>query len=99
MYNRREQRDLRSNINRAVPYDSYIPIVITNPLTNEPLTIYNQNPATVGGQDNILTELVEAGQQLQRRRDLVPSVGSVAGPSSRAATTTARISAASPPAS
>jgi hypothetical protein len=55
MYNRREQRDQRSNVNRAVPYDSYIPVVITNPLTNEPLTIYNQNPATVGRQDNILT--------------------------------------------
>ncbi|HYU77412.1 MAG TPA: TonB-dependent receptor [Vicinamibacterales bacterium] len=55
MFNRREQRDQRTNLNRAVPYDSYIPVVITNPLTNQPLTIYNQNPATAGRQDNILT--------------------------------------------
>ncbi len=41
--------------NRAVPTDSYIPVTITNPLTNQPLTIYNQNPATVGRQDNIRT--------------------------------------------
>jgi hypothetical protein len=29
--------------------------VITNPLNNEPLTIYNQNPATTGGQNNVVT--------------------------------------------
>jgi hypothetical protein len=59
MYNRREQRDLRATINRAVPTDSYIPVVITNPLTSQPLTIYNQNPATTGRQDNLLTNRSE----------------------------------------
>ncbi len=52
---RRENRDLRATRNRAVPFESYIPVVISNPLTNQPLTIYNQNPATTGRQDNILT--------------------------------------------
>ncbi len=55
MYYRRENRDLRGTINRAVPYASYIPVVISNPLNNQPLTIYNQNPSTVGLQDNVLT--------------------------------------------
>lgn len=55
VYNRRENLDNRTTINRAVPTNSYIPITINNPLTNTPLTIYNQNPATVGRQDNLLT--------------------------------------------
>jgi outer membrane receptor protein involved in Fe transport len=55
VYNRRENLDNRATINRAVPTESYIPIVINNPLNNSPLTIYNQNPATVGRQDNLLT--------------------------------------------
>ena len=54
MYHRREQRDLRTSVNRAVPTERYIPVTITNPVTNEPLTIYNQDPATVGLQDNYL---------------------------------------------
>jgi hypothetical protein len=53
-YYRRENRNLRATANVAVPYDSYIPIVITNPLDNTPLTIYNQDPATTGKQDNVL---------------------------------------------
>ncbi len=55
MAHRREQRDQRTTRNLAVPYESYIPVVITNPLTNQPLTIFNQNPATAGRQDNLLT--------------------------------------------
>jgi hypothetical protein len=38
-----------------VPTDSYIPVTITNPLTNQPLTIYNQNPALAGRQNNVRT--------------------------------------------
>ncbi|HSL20010.1 MAG TPA: TonB-dependent receptor [Vicinamibacterales bacterium] len=56
---RREQRDMRATVNRAVPTDSYIPVVINNPLTNQPLTIYNQNPSTAGKQDNILENRTE----------------------------------------
>ena len=55
MYYRRENRDLRGTRNLAVPTDSYIPVVITNPLSNESLTIYNQSGATAGRQDNLLT--------------------------------------------
>jgi outer membrane receptor protein involved in Fe transport len=53
MAHRRENRDLYGIANLAVPTDSYIPVVITNPLTNEPLTIYNQNPALAGRQNNL----------------------------------------------
>jgi hypothetical protein len=55
MAHRREQRDQYGILNRAVPSESYIPVVITNPLTDAPLTIYNQDPATRGMQDNLLT--------------------------------------------
>jgi len=55
MYYRRENRNLRATRNEAVPSETYIPVVINNPLTNQPLTIYNQNPATSGRQNNILT--------------------------------------------
>ncbi|HYU78828.1 MAG TPA: TonB-dependent receptor, partial [Vicinamibacterales bacterium] len=54
-YYRRENRDSRATRNLAVPYDSYVPVVIGNPLNNQPLTIYNQSPATAGRQDNVLT--------------------------------------------
>jgi len=54
-YYRREQRDLRGTVNRAVPSETYIPVVINNPLNNQPLTIYNQNPTTTGRQDNVVT--------------------------------------------
>jgi hypothetical protein len=59
MYFRRENRNNRALRNRAVPTESYIPITITNPLTNDPLTIYNQNPDTSGRQDNLLTNSSE----------------------------------------
>ncbi|MGH9334884.1 MAG: TonB-dependent receptor, partial [Vicinamibacteria bacterium] len=55
MYHRKENRDLRSERNLAVPRETYIPVTITNPLTNDPLTIFNQDPVTQGLQDNILT--------------------------------------------
>src|SRR5262249_16621180 len=42
-------RDHRRQIGRAnlrVPPSAYTPVQITNPLTNQPLTVYNQDPAT-----------------------------------------------------
>lgn len=54
MYHRMENRDDRAPYNLAVPRESYIPIVITNPLDGSPLTIYNQNPATAGKQQNVI---------------------------------------------
>ncbi len=55
MAHRREQRDIYGIRNNAVPAESYIPVVITNPLNNQPLTTYNQNPATTGLQSNVRT--------------------------------------------
>ena len=40
--------DLYTTVNDAVPSTAYTPVTITNPLTNEPLTVYNQDPATRG---------------------------------------------------
>jgi hypothetical protein len=40
--------------NLDVPFNSYIPVTIKNPLTGGPLTVYNQAPSTKGMQNNIL---------------------------------------------
>jgi len=48
--------DPRGTASRAVPTDSYIFVTITNPPKGQPLTIYNQNPALAGRQDNVLTK-------------------------------------------
>ena len=52
MYHRKENRDLRTRRNLAVPTSGYIPVEVMNPLTNQPMTIYNQDPATQGKQLN-----------------------------------------------
>ncbi len=54
-YYRRAFRDLYGVLNTLVPESSYIPVTITNPLTNQPLTVYNQNPATRGRVDSLFT--------------------------------------------
>lgn len=54
MYYRRENRGNYATANTAVPRDSYLPVVITNPLTSTPLTIYNQAPSTTGLQRNVI---------------------------------------------
>jgi hypothetical protein len=46
--------DLYTTVNDAVPPTAYTPVTITNPLTNEPLTVYNQDPATRGLVRNVL---------------------------------------------
>ncbi len=46
--------DLYTTVNDAVPSTAYTPVTITNPLTNEPLTVYNQDPATRGQVRNVL---------------------------------------------
>ena len=40
--------DLYTAVNAAVPPAAYTPVTITNPLTSQPLTVYNQNPSTRG---------------------------------------------------
>jgi hypothetical protein len=46
--------DLYTTVNDAVPSTAYTPVTITNPLTNQPLTVYNQDPATRGQVRNVL---------------------------------------------
>ena len=46
--------DLYTTVNDAVPPSAYTPVTITNPLTNEPLIVYNQDPATRGQVRNVL---------------------------------------------
>jgi hypothetical protein len=54
-YYHRRASNLYGTRNLAVTPDSYTPVTITNPLTSQPMTIYNQSPATVGRLDSILT--------------------------------------------
>jgi hypothetical protein len=46
--------DLYTTVNDAVPSTAYTPVTITNPLTNQPMTVYNQDPATRGQVRNVL---------------------------------------------
>jgi hypothetical protein len=53
-YYGRRFRDLYTTVNSAVPTTAYLPVTITNPLTNAPLTVYNQDPSTRGSVRNVL---------------------------------------------
>lgn len=55
--------DLYTTVNDAVPESAYTPVSITNPLTNQPMTVYNQDPATRGLVRNVLKTLPELTQQ------------------------------------
>ncbi len=55
--------DLYTTVNDAVPSTAYIPVTITNPLTNEPMTVYNQDPATRGQVRNVLKTIPELRQR------------------------------------
>src|SRR5262249_28717448 len=46
--------DLYTTVNAAVPSSAYVPVTITNPLTNQPMTVYNQDPATRGAVRNVV---------------------------------------------
>jgi hypothetical protein len=61
-YYGRRFADLYTTVNAAVPSTAYAPVTITNPLTNQPLTVYNQDPATRGAVRNVLTTLPELEQ-------------------------------------
>src|SRR5581483_12439659 len=54
--------DLYTTVNAAVPASSYTPVTITNPLTNQPLTVYNQDPATRTLVRNVVTTIPELSQ-------------------------------------
>ncbi len=50
----RKYYDQSATINAALQPSDYIPVTITNPLTGQPLTVYNQDPATVTKINNVL---------------------------------------------
>jgi hypothetical protein len=54
-YYRRQYSELYGIRNLLVPPTAYTPVTITNPLDGTPLTIYNQDPATRGMVDSLLT--------------------------------------------
>ncbi|MEZ5286915.1 MAG: hypothetical protein R2712_19335 [Vicinamibacterales bacterium] len=54
--------NLYTTVNDAVPSSAYSPVTITNPLTQEPLTVYNQDPATRGMVRNVLKTIPDLSQ-------------------------------------
>lgn len=54
-YFRRHNRRLFSGLNRAVPPEAYTPVTVQGPAG--PVTVYNQDPATLGRADRIITNL------------------------------------------
>ncbi len=58
-YYGRQFGDLYTTVNALVQPSDYTPVTITNPLTNQPLTVYNQDPAT-------RSELAERGHDDSR---------------------------------
>ena len=54
--------NLYTTVNDAVPSTAYTPVTIVNPLTNEPMTVYNQDPATRGQVRNVLKTIPELRQ-------------------------------------
>jgi hypothetical protein len=61
-YYGRQFGDLYTTVNAAVPPSSYTPVVITNPLTQQPLTVYNQDPATRSAVRNVVTTIPSLNQ-------------------------------------
>ena len=54
--------DLYTTINAAVPPSAYSPATVTNPLTGQPLTVYNQDPATRTAVKNVVTTIPDLEQ-------------------------------------
>ena len=61
-YYGRRFSDLYTTVNALVPPTAYAPVTITKPLTNQPLTVYNQDPTTRGAVQNQLTTIPELRQ-------------------------------------
>jgi hypothetical protein len=55
--------NLYTTVNDAVPLTAYTPVTIANPLTNQPMTVYNQDPATRGQVRNVLKNIPELKQR------------------------------------
>ena len=62
-YYGRQFTDLYTTVNAAVPSSAYTPVTITNPLTSQPLIVYNQDPATRGQVRNVLTTIPDLKQR------------------------------------
>lgn len=61
-YYGRRFSDLYTTVNALVPTSAYSPVTITNPLTSQPLTVYNQDPATRGLVQNRLQTIPDLKQ-------------------------------------
>jgi hypothetical protein len=61
-YYGRRFSDLYTTVNAAVPSSAYLPVTITNPLTNAPMTVYNQDPATRGLVRNVVATIPDLRQ-------------------------------------
>jgi hypothetical protein len=55
--------DLYTTVNDLVPPTAYTPVTITNPLTNQPLIVYNQDPATRTLVRNVLKTIPDLRQR------------------------------------
>jgi hypothetical protein len=54
-YYGRRFTDLYTTVNALVPPSAYTPVTVVNPLTNSPMTVYNQDPSTRTFSKNLLT--------------------------------------------
>ena len=61
-YYGRRFSDLYTTVNALVPSTAYTPVTITNPLTSQPMTVYNQDPATRSSVQNQLTTIPDLRQ-------------------------------------
>jgi hypothetical protein len=61
-YYGRRFSDLYTTVNALVPPTAYTPVTITNPLTSQPITVFNQDPATRGQVQNQLTTIPDLRQ-------------------------------------
>jgi hypothetical protein len=55
--------DLYTTVNDAVPASAYTPVTIVNPLSGQPMTVFNQDPATRGLVRNVLKTIPELSQR------------------------------------
>ena len=58
-----------ATLNNAVDFNSYTPIAITNPISNQPLTVFNLNSAFQGKVQNFVKDFRHQPSGLQRIRD------------------------------
>jgi hypothetical protein len=62
-YYHRDFHDLYGILNTAVPSSAYSTVSITNPITGQPLTVYNQSVSTLGKINNVQQTLPQLYQR------------------------------------